>query len=178
MTPRLATFLAELDVLKPRVPLDLLLQRLHALVLTCHDVRRFIVFGDDRYRRNLMHAGAGFQALVLCWRCGQRSPIHDHEGSTCGVRVLRGVATETVFDRSREGRLVARAPREWRAGMVCGSQDDDIHEVANLQPDGDDLITLHIYSPPLLTMNTYSLENTSTQRFEDPVYEFIHGAGI
>lgn len=168
----------ELNQFEERVPLDVLTQRLAALEVNCDDVRDFIEFDDDRYRRNLMYAGQGFQALILCWKNGQRSPIHDHEGSTCGVRVLKGVMTETVFDRTHEGRLIAMRSRELREGGVCGSQDADIHQVSNLQPNGAELITLHIYSPALESMNTYSLTDGSVSRFKDPIYEFSHGAGI
>ena len=48
----------------------------------------------------------------LCWRNGQRSPIHNHRGSNCGVKVLRGVATETTFARAANGMIYAvRLPR-------------------------------------------------------------------
>src|SRR5205807_7632445 len=44
---------------------------------------------------------------VLCWRNGQRSPIHDHRGSSCGVRVLRGTMTETQFAFAPNGHVKA-----------------------------------------------------------------------
>ena len=51
--------------------------------------------------------------------------------------------------------------------------------MSNLQRDGADLVTFHIYSPPLLWMNMYSLLDDSVSRFFDPVNdEFVSGAGI
>jgi len=51
--------------------------------------------------------------------------------------------------------------------------------VANLQPEGTDLVTLHIYSPPLYRMNMYSLVDAKVKQFFDPVNEeFFSGAGI
>src|SRR5690606_7526689 len=148
------------------------------LEISLEDVSEYVEFDPQRYRRNLMYNGRGFQALILCWRNGQRSPIHDHVGSSCGVKVLKGVMTETVFDRGPNGMIFASGSRNLEEGIVCGSQDDDIHQVSNLQSDDEDLLTLHIYSPPLLSMNMYSLVDSQVQRFDDPVHELLHGAGI
>ena len=58
---------------------------LRELPLTLDDFSGYLIFSPDRYVRNPLHDGAAYQALVLCWRNGQRSPIHDHRGSSCGV---------------------------------------------------------------------------------------------
>lgn len=174
----LTDFLADLDQYSERVPLDELVERIERLDFSFEDIAAFAHFGTDTYRRNLMHAGPGFQALILCWRPGQRSPIHDHRGSSCGVRVIKGVATETFFERTPDGLIYATGSRELPAGQVCGSQDADIHQVSNLQPAGCDLLTLHVYSPPLLRMGMYSLTDTAVREFLDPVRGFVNGDGI
>lgn len=147
--------------------------------VTAEDVADFLVFRPDSYVRNLVHAGPSYQALVLCWRNGQRSPIHNHRGSHCGVKVLRGVATETVFVRAPNGMVYATHSRDLLSGHVCASADQDIHQVSNLQAGGADLITLHVYSPPLLRMDRFSLEHEFVREWEDPVNErFVFGGGI
>jgi hypothetical protein len=50
--------------------------------------------------------------------------------------------------------------------------------MSNLQADGRDLVTLHVYSPPLVVMRKYSLTDSSIAEFVDPVREFAQGAGI
>jgi cysteine dioxygenase len=174
----LTEFLAHLDRHKDFVPLSELTHRLNDLSITLDDVRDYLHFGRDTYQRNLMHAGPGYHALILCWRSGQRSPIHDHRGSSCGVRILQGVATETIFRRAANGQVYAASSRELSAGEVCGSYDDDTHQMSNLQPAGFDLVTLHIYSPPLLKMGMYSLTDAAVGEFLDPIFEFCHGSGI
>src|SRR6185436_5550525 len=89
-----------LDQYTDRIPLDALRDWLLRTDVTLDDVRPFMSFSADHYVRNLMYAGANYQALVLCWQSGQRSPIHDHTGSSCGVKVIQGVATETIFARA------------------------------------------------------------------------------
>ena len=74
--------------------------------------------------------------------------------------------------------LVTSGKNELPAGHVCGSQDGDIHQVSNLAPNDSALVTLHIYSPPLLRMGTYSLTNPEVRIFEDPVHSAHHEAEV
>ncbi len=146
--------------------------------VTLDDFADHVRFGADRYQRNLVRSGPMYHALILCWRSGQRSPIHDHAKSTCGLRVLKGVSTETTFERTPSGVLKAVASADAPEGHVCASQDDDTHQISNLQAPGQDLITLHIYSPALVRMSTYSLTDGSVTEYTPVIFEHIHGSGI
>ncbi len=178
MNTNLDQMLAYLDTFEQDIPLDQLKRQLDDLVLDVDDIRDYVRFSPDRYQRNLLHTGPTYQALVLCWRNRQRSPIHDHRGSACGVRVLEGIGTETVFARSDNGLTYPTHSSQIKPGMVLGSFDSDIHQVSNLQAGDADLVTLHIYSPPLLVMGTYSLTSDRVEEFVDPILEFASGAGI
>ena len=169
----------ELDRCTERLPLPAILDWFRQTDLSIDDVAEYLVFRPDRYVRNLLHAGPAYQALVLCWRNGQRSPIHNHRGSHCGVKVLRGVATETIFAKAPNGLIVPVRSRDLPQGHVCASADEDIHQVSNLQAGGADLVTLHIYSPPLLRMDVFSLDTPAVREWDDPVNDpFAHGGGI
>jgi cysteine dioxygenase len=174
----LEQWFTELDQHVDRIPLEVLTSGLKRLCLDFTGVEKFVQFSPERYRRNLMHAGPAYHALVLCWRSGQRSPIHDHRGSTCAVRVIRGEATETVFEMTEEGRVFEARARQLTEGFMCATQDLDMHRISNDQPAGADLITLHIYSPPLLLMGQYSLEDSIARDFNDEVHTLTEGAGI
>jgi cysteine dioxygenase len=166
-----------LDALEGRAPLEDLIAQLAELDIDAEDVASFIRFSDRSYARNLMRAGPWYHLLVLCWKNGQRSPIHDHAGSSCGVRILRGVATETQFETTPKGYVKATFSRELLPGMVMGSEDTDLHQISNLQDGDADLVTLHLYTPPLLYMGTYSL--TDLKRGTEPMFlEFCDAAGI
>ncbi len=166
-----------LDGLQGRAPLEELTARLAALEIDCDDVADSVRFSSQSYMRNLLRAGRWYHALVLCWRNGQRSPIHDHAGSSCAMRVLRGTLTETLFEFAPNGHVYPTFSRQLLPGGVAGSQDLDIHQVSNLQADGADLVTLHIYTPPLRMMGTYTL--TDTSRGQEPMFiEFCDAAGI
>jgi len=174
----LTDFFADLDGCTASLSLDCLTRRLSKLEISLDDVRGHLQFGAKTYKRNLIHQGPSYQALALCWRSGQRSPIHDHRGSICGVRILSGSAIETFFEQTKDGWIYATGSHELGRNQVCGSEDSDIHQISNLCPQGEDLVTLHVYSPALLVMGTYSLTGNTRGEFTDPVYAFSEGAGI
>jgi cysteine dioxygenase len=99
------------------------------------------------------------ELLVLCWRPGQRTPIHDHNGSYGVVRVCEGVMWETMFRLEAHG-LSYETAREFTRGRVTGADVPDIHQIGNPDVSGQNLITLHLYAPPLKTLNTYKIGQT------------------
>ncbi len=166
-----------LDNLQGRADLAALTRKLDEIDFDCDDVADFLRFSERGYARNLMRSGPWYYALVLCWKNGQRSPIHDHAGSSCGVKVLRGTLTETLFEIAPNGHVKATFSRDVLPGTVIGSEDTDMHQVSNLQAGGADLVTLHVYSPPLIAMNTYSITD-QTRGTELMLQEFCDAAGI
>ncbi|HIM28773.1 MAG TPA: hypothetical protein EYG57_04365 [Planctomycetes bacterium] len=174
-----ADYFADLTRFDREVPLKQIDEFLRTTDIPLEDVHRFTRFHPDRYLRNLMFSSPAFQALVLCWRNGQRSPIHDHIGSNCGVKVLVGNFVETQFELAPNRMVYAISSSMVGEGGVTVSTDSDIHQISNLQSESRDLITLHIYSPPLLAMNVYSLYDDVVRSYDDPINEeFFDGAGI
>src|SRR5262245_37729229 len=142
----LQQFIAKLDTYAERVPLDELEAMLRDVEMCCDTVRDYLCFAPGHYTRNPIALGPAYQALVLCWKPGQESVIHDHTGSSCAVRVLEGVCTEVAYTWRADGTLAEGAACSLPPGAICGTQDSDIHKIANLEQ--GNLVTLHIYSPP------------------------------
>lgn len=171
----LQDFFDRLDGFDGRVPLDNVQSLMKQLDVSTADLGDAVSFGNSGYRRNLLRRTGSYEALVLCWAPGQRSPIHDHAQSTCGVRVVEGVATETRYAHDANGFLHPVAVEHFGQGSAAGSQDADIHEIGNEH--SSNLITLHLYSPPLGAMNIYS-QTTQTQDRSHPVAPLApHPAG-
>jgi cysteine dioxygenase len=129
------------------------------------ELRPYVGFKEGTYARHRVHMGEHAELLVLCWRPGQRTPIHDHAGSFGAVRVLRGVMWETLFEMGEAEGLRYLSGREWAPGHVTGADVPDIHQLGNPDVSGQDLVTLHLYSPPLTSLNVYKVgrkESTST----------------
>lgn len=123
--------------------------------VTREDMVNACRFNDVTYARTTLAKGEWYQLLVICWRSGQCSPIHDHEGSNCAVRIVDGIATETTFREVGAGVVEVVETRELAANQLSTANNTDIHVIENLQPDRD-LVTLHLYSPPL-RMNYFNL---------------------
>lgn len=157
MTPKLDRLFHYLDGLHGQASLKELSALLRDIDLSADDVPEYVQFADTGYTHNSIRMGRWYHVWVLCWKNGQRSPIHDHRGSSCGIRVLRGTLTQTVCELAANGHVKATASQDFPAGSVIGSFDTDLHQVSNLQADDADLVTLHVYSPPLVRMTTYSL---------------------
>jgi cysteine dioxygenase len=177
MTPHLRQLVDYLDALQGRAPLSQLIAALARAPVVCDEVSDLIRFSPRTYQRIPLRGTDWYQAWVMCWRNGQRSPIHDHKGSSCAVRVLRGTLTETLFAFAPNGHVKAACSRDFQPGEVLGGEDGDVHQVSNLQAGQADLVTLHVYSPPLIFMGTYDL--TSANRGLEPMaLEFSDAAGI
>lgn len=179
MESRIDAAFAELGRFETKIPPSQLRDWLERCPLQLEDVLGYCRYHPEHYVRNLVRASSAFHALVLCWRNGHRSPIHDHRGSGCAVKVLSGTATETVFETAPNGMVFATSSRLLGAGSIAYSENADVHQISNLQAAAADLVTLHVYSPPLLRMNVYSLHGAEIREFFDPINdEFVSGAGI
>ncbi len=177
MGTRLEHLRRQLDALSGPAKLDWAMRELEQLALEPRELAPHVMFSSQSYARNLVHGGLYHHLLVLCWKNGQRSPIHDHRGSMCAVRVLRGTMTETFFERAPNGHIKATESNDVGVDGVVGGYDTDIHQISNLQAGDTDLVTLHVYSPPLLVMGTYSLFERG--RGEERMFaEFCDAGGI
>lgn len=136
------------------IPLEVMRDQLDRLEDNLQMLAPWWIFDACTYRRNLIRRTAAYEALLLCWLPGQRSPIHDHRGSGCAFRVVEGVVTETLYEPTKSDRVTAASMRWLPPGTICASREFDVHEVANTQPQAN-LVTLHVYSPPLRDVNLY-----------------------
>lgn len=140
-----------------QIPIDDLRRHMEAIPITLKDVEEYVRFADDKYARNPIFRNEYFEMLCLCWKSGQRSPIHDHKGSNCCVRVLLGTITATDFELVPSGYIKALRSAELPPGTVTGLESADIHQMSNLQMSGLNVATVHVYTYPQATINVYNL---------------------
>ncbi|QQS09429.1 MAG: cysteine dioxygenase family protein [Phycisphaerales bacterium] len=153
--PKLAEVIDYLGSLQSRADLAILSDLLSKLNVSRHDIAPACVFGARGYRRNTICETQWFELLALCWRSGDCTPIHDHRGVSCAFRIVEGTGTEIRFQKTPSGLVCPVEAISMPPGYVCAADEPDIHQVSNMQAPGKDLITLHIYSPPIQKMNTY-----------------------
>lgn len=105
-----------------------------------------LAFDGDHYVRRTLFKNPYLEIAALWFAKGQTSSVHDHRGSRCVVRVLRGKILETTFDRDPTGKLTPRSHTWMDKGHVSGMEGSTVHHVANLDERGS--VLLNVYSPP------------------------------
>ena len=137
-------------------------------------------YDQYRYTRNLVDDGNGkYNLIVMAWNTEQKSPIHDHAGSHCIMKILKGTLLETRFemptkeDSVRGRKMRVKEERELhknQTAYVNGKLEISvaltvstfiplldsigIHRVANPSK-SERAASLHLYTPPIEYCNTF-----------------------
>lgn len=142
---------------------------LRDLLLRTHiseaEIEKCLIFSKDSYARNLFYKSRDFEILVMCWKSGQQSPIHDHDTSMSIERVFSGrfefinyYRVDPDRDEIYQGETIEGLP-----GDVSEVEAGAIHKLANPAEAGLDGVTIHFYFPPLKRMKCFNLERKTAQ---------------
>jgi len=140
-------------------------ERLAKVHIASSDLEPFLGFKEGNYWRHRVCRNESVEMLIICWRPGQKTPIHDHNGSHGVVRVQEGLMWETMFTYNDEQGLCYKSGRECPTGEVTGAAEPDIHQLGNPDVSGQDLITVHIYAPPLGVLKTYKVGSANVDLY-------------
>lgn len=121
------------------------------------DLAPYASFPDEprTYKRHwLFYEKDLFEMLLLCWKPGARAGAHDHAESGGIDCVLDGTMVETTYELVPTGEEGAKRPkfrtrRDHSAGNVLMFSAALVHDVTNPEDEGANLMTLHVYIPPL-----------------------------
>lgn len=139
-------------------------------VLEPADWMRYVHFASDTYTRNLIALGPQnrYGLMLLAWGPGQQSPIHDHAGAHCIMRILQGELVESLY----HGNPSMGTQMQVRETVLSlGSPDTETtyihdrvgwHRVRNASSDHPAL-SLHLYAPPIEQCQTYCEEGRRVQ---------------
>ena len=129
------------------------------------DLEPYLGFKEGNYWRHRVCRNEAVEMLVICWRPGQKTPIHDHNGSHGVVLVQEGQLEEKIFCFDEEKGLYYDNGRECSAGSITGAAVPDIHQLGNPENSERDLITIHVYAPPLGVLKTYKLGSSQVELY-------------
>jgi cysteine dioxygenase len=169
-------FIENLGALDRAPTLDEINAWMRDVKVTPIDLQPHLGFKPATYARHRVFGNDYAELLVLCWKPGQRTPIHDHNGSFGAVLVCKGVMWETIFSLDEERTLRYEVVREWQQDDVTGADVPDIHQIGNPDVSGRELVTLHLYAPLLGVLNTYCVGSSAIGHYT--LDEFMDGAGI
>lgn len=121
---------------------------------------------EDSYGRQLIFADAGFEIMLMSWRPGDFSAIHDHGHAQWGAVQIFGPAEHATF---RIADSVLETTARWRVvpGSILPVHHDLIHQMGN--PSTTSFLSLHVYG-----LETGHESVTGDARIFDPVAGVIH----
>ena len=164
---RLVAMLERWARLNATLPEELIRHGLASLQIGREALGEAVRFDDIGCLTTRIYACQHFEVLATCWKSGQASPIFDNGDSTCGLLVVEGTATETLFEESPSGKLYPARSHAIPQGTVGLSRKNDVQLIANLQPPGAELVGLQVYSPPLARGRCRRLSETIFDRHDE-----------
>lgn len=112
------------------------------------ELRRCGRFVPGERARYVIAKAEAWILLAIFWDSMQ-SPIHDHDESDCGFRVIAGEVEETRFKVVEDGLVRPIATRLIHPGETAKSAAEAIHRLGLPRRKTGQSITLHVYCPIL-----------------------------
>jgi uncharacterized NAD(P)/FAD-binding protein YdhS/predicted metal-dependent enzyme (double-stranded beta helix superfamily) len=126
------------------------------------DVAPFVSPSPHGYARVRIARTDPFEVLVMTWMPGQGSVPHDHAGSICALRIVRGHVRESFFAPAADGLVDLASSSELVEDEVIVDASDHIHSLRNDPERKEPLVTLHVYAPPLPELRRFAPRSAET----------------
>ncbi|MFC0186756.1 cysteine dioxygenase family protein [Fictibacillus aquaticus] len=107
------------------------------------------------YYRKLLYKNDDIEMLVMNWSQLECAP-HDHGESHGFIQVLSGSSINTVYELDEKGLPSELFDQIQESGKIFYAPKKGVHKMQ--AAGGSDLVTLHLYSPPITGMKVYDLE--------------------
>jgi cysteine dioxygenase len=123
------------------------------------DWQKYIKFSDCCYHREIVYQCDQFDLIVISWKQGQVSQIHDHPDQGCLMTILMGNLKEKIYGRvGSQSELSYLTVNNLNVGSMGYKQGNCcLHKVeAHV-----DSVSLHIYSPSRYQAQIYTYAQSS-----------------
>lgn len=142
---------------------------IRSIAFSPDDFENYSSWSDDCYTRNCIIDNEKFELILICWCEGHRTPIHDHGGEECWVKVIEGEFKETIYKENKEGELEVVTSSISKQNEVTYMKDFmGFHQLENLSNKRS--LSLHLYAKPIRTCNVFD-ENLKTFVSKDLGYD-------
>lgn len=113
----------------------------------------YIYFSPSHYTKHILERTYDHDVVLICWRKGQTTPIHDHPEGGCWMSVLQGCLEETEYARTEEAFVDLTGVKQLPAGSFGYKRGaDGIHQIKACE----DTVSLHVYIPSGYIARTYT----------------------
>ncbi|MFK8039452.1 MAG: cysteine dioxygenase family protein [Crocinitomicaceae bacterium] len=115
---------------------------------------QFCSWSDDHYTRNCIVNNKDFELILLCWNKGQSTPIHDHGGEECWVKVIEGEFREIIYKKEKGSALRETSSTTSKVNDITYMKDFmGFHSLENLSDKKS--MSLHLYAKPIRNCNVF-----------------------
>lgn len=153
---------------------------LDAMRLSPEALAPYTFFRDSYYTRNLLYRDELFEVMAICWKPGQQTPVHTHNGQLGWMTIAQGeVAVHNYHylrcDSPEKQNVVGidclsgggHVKLERRGTAVCEAAGpvatvdkiQTIHQIENSNGARAGCISVHVYSLPFDSCVAFDLEN-------------------
>ena len=109
---------------------------------------RYCSWSNECYTRNCIVDNESFELILLCWEAGQATPIHDHGGEECWVKVIQGEFKETIYKFNKPGEIRTLRSTVSKKGDLSYMIDFmGFHRLENISKKRS--LSLHLYAKPI-----------------------------
>ena len=121
----------------------------HGVVSECdiwdEDIEKWVDYDypvSDSYGRKMVHNGGFFEVMIMSWRPGDYSGIHDHGKAEFGAVKIFGAAEHAIFKLEKQ-KLTTISREIVKSGTTLKVAPSLIHQMGN--PGESNFFTLHVY---------------------------------
>ncbi|WP_409251661.1 cysteine dioxygenase [Bacillus sp. SCS-153A] len=111
--------------------------------------------GEKPYYRKLLYQNEEVELLIMNWSQLECAP-HDHGESQGWIQVLAGTSVNAVYEIDGKGWPSQLFEEQHHQGKFFYAPKRGVHQMK--AEGGKELVTLHLYSPPISGMKVYDLE--------------------
>ncbi len=126
-------------------------------VLSRIDFTSYYLFDEKEYTRNLLYSDSTCELILICWKHGQKSAVHDHADSECIMCCVDGVLQENHYIKSngeKPSELVCTEAKTLRPYSLSRINNEiALHQIVNGH--NGNSVSLHLYIPGIATCKVY-----------------------
>lgn len=128
-------------------------QIIRSVVIPEDAFEEFCSWSEDCYTRNCIFENEKFELILLCWEKDQKTPIHDHGGEECWVKVINGTLKETLYKGESSGLTQLNTTISVKGTISYMIDFMGYHKLENIS--GHRAISLHLYAKPIKKCNVF-----------------------
>ena len=127
---------------------------LHSMEIPKSAFEVFCSWSESTYTRNCIFENERFELILICWQSSHKTPIHDHGGEECWVKVIDGEFKETVYKSNEVSEVNILKTNLFKVGDISYMIDFmGCHQLKNLS--SHRALSLHLYAKPIRNCNIY-----------------------